>query len=515
MDYSGFDHKAPDYTEVLRIRAEKLAAIRANPSCLPALKRHYQNNIAQFINDWGMTFDPRNPEIGLPSTVPFVLFPKQQEWIDWLVDRWKSREDGLTEKSREMGLSWLSVSVACSIFIFYKGIVVGFGSRKEEYVDKLGDPKSLFWKARQFINLLPVEFRPEGWSEDKHALYMRIMNPENGSSIVGEAGDNIGRGARASIYFKDESAFLQNQATIDAALSMTSNCKIDISTPNGNANAFAVKRHSGKVPVFTFHWRDDPRKDEAWYQKQKNTLDPVILAQEVDIDYNASSSDVWIPGDIIENAQGIGPADIVPVGKWRVGVDAAHMGDDVSVAHFRKGRLNLPQKEWSQVDGVKLAYAIIEACDDLNDQVEAIIIELDGPGVSCYDTLKNSNKYADVTFGVHTGARLKDGKNYNIRAKLWRDGRDYLASPPISLARSPELKAQLSSMKYKYKDGLLLMQDKPQYKSEYGRSPDNADSFILTFADLAVVKKKNINSFPTQQNRKSPHRVGSMAKRRR
>jgi phage terminase large subunit len=37
-----------------------------------------------FITDWGMTFDPRNPELGLPAVVPFVLFPKQEEFIDWL-----------------------------------------------------------------------------------------------------------------------------------------------------------------------------------------------------------------------------------------------------------------------------------------------------------------------------------------------------------------------------------------------------------------------------------------------
>ncbi len=38
---------------------------------------------------------------------------------------------------------------------------------------------------------------------------------------------------------------------------------------------------SGKVPVFVFDWRDDPRKDQAWYDKQRINLDPVVLAQEV------------------------------------------------------------------------------------------------------------------------------------------------------------------------------------------------------------------------------------------
>jgi phage terminase large subunit len=170
-----------------------------------------------------------------------------------------------------MGLSWLCVGFAVWMFLFWPGTVVGFGSRKEEYVDDLSDPKSLFWKIRNFIALLPQEFQPAGWNEKKHAPYMAAVNPENGSRIVGEAGDNIGRGARTSIYFKDESAFYERPEKIDAALSQTSNCKIDVSTPNGEGNPFARKRKSGKVKVFTFHWRDDPRKGQAWYDKQVAT----------------------------------------------------------------------------------------------------------------------------------------------------------------------------------------------------------------------------------------------------
>ena len=274
-----FDFKNPDYNRIYELRAERLQRIREQPELLPGLKEHYKNNPVDFINDWGMTFDPRNAEIGLPTVIPFLLFPKQAEFINWIVARWRNREDGLGEKSRDMGVSWLCVAIAAWMFLFHEGTVVGFGSRKEEYVDKIGDPKSLFWKLRKFIELLPKEFRPAQYE----APHMRIVNHDNGSSIVGEAGDNIGRGNRTSIYFKDESAFYEHAEAIDAALSQTSNCKIDISTPNGNGNPFYRKRHAGRIPVFSFHWKDDPRKDEAWYNKQRATLDPVIVAQEIDI----------------------------------------------------------------------------------------------------------------------------------------------------------------------------------------------------------------------------------------
>ncbi|SPA44612.1 TerL protein [Cupriavidus taiwanensis] len=476
-----FDFRAPDYERIYKLRAERLERIRATPGMLAGLKEHYKHNPVDFINDWGMTFDPRNAEIGLPTVIPFLLFPKQADFVAWVMERWQGRQDGLAEKSRDMGVSWLCVAVAVWMWLFWPGTVVGFGSRKEEYVDKIGDPKSLFWKLRQFVSLLPAEFRPVGWNEAKHAPHMRVVNPENGSTIVGEAGDNIGRGNRTSIYFKDESAFYEHPDAIDAALSQTSNCKIDVSTPNGNGNPFYRKRHSGKVSVFSFHWREDPRKDDAWYQKQKATLDAVIVAQEIDIDYNASVSDAWIPGDLIAAAQSNGPADVQPVGGWVIGVDAAHFGNDESVLHMRKGRLNLPQVFRRGLDGIQLAAVVEEEARKLSSPPVGIVIELDGPGVSCFDQLRKG-RYGDVVVGVHTGTRLSDDRNYNLKAKLWRDAKEYLQQPPVAMPQDPELKSQLGSVKYKFKDGLLLMQAKKEYKAEFGKSPDRADAFVLTFA---------------------------------
>lgn len=483
---------SPDYQAEYEKRAKRLERIRADPSILPGLKEFYKDHPVEFITDWGMTFDPRNAEVGLPTTVPFLLFPKQAEFITWLRDRWLGREDGLAEKSRDMGVSWLCVGFGVWMFLFHSGTVIGFGSRKEEYVDKLGDPKSLFWKIRQFINLLPSEFRPEGWDQKKHAPFMSIVNPENGAAIVGEAGDNIGRGNRTSIYFKDESAFYERPESIDAALSQTSNCKIDVSTPNGNGNPFYRKRHGGKIKVFSFHWRDDPRKGSDWYAKQQNDLDPVVLAQEVDIDYNASTADSWISGTLVEAAQRLGPADVEPNGPWAIGVDAAHMGDDESVITKRRGLLTLPQVSHRKLDGPALAAAVEEECRTLEDSgglIGSIVIELDGPGVSAYDILKRG-KWADQVIGVHTGATLKDDRNYNVKAKLWRMGNEYLKRGGCSMPIDPELKSQLSSYRYGYKDGLLLMEPKKDYKKRLGKSPDRADSWILTFAERARPKQK-------------------------
>jgi phage terminase large subunit len=485
-----FDFKKPDYATAYRWRADRLARIRAmSPEEFGMVWTFYRDNPAQWVTDWGLTFDPRNVEIGLPAVVPFLLFKRQEEFFTWLYERWRNREDGLVEKSRDMGISWLCVAAAVHMWTFHAGTVVGFGSRKEEYVDKLGDPKSLFWKVRQFIDLLPVEFRPRGYQPKAHAPHMRIQNPDSGAVIVGEAGDNIGRGNRTSLYLKDESAFYERPDAIDAALSQTSNCKIDLSTPNGNGNAFYRKRHSGRIPVFTFHWRDDPRKDDAWYDRQVATLDSVIVAQEINIDYNASTNNAWINGESFDAAFKLGPGDVQALGPKIIGVDAAHFGDDESVIRLRRGRVSPPALHCAKLDGPDLAGRVADFADNY-DGVDAIVIELDGPGVSCYDALKRHPKYGAVTVGVHTGARMNNGKDFNLRAKAWRGMRDWLEAGPVSVDRDDKLKSQACAMKYGYKDGLLLMQSKKEYKKEMQCSPDRADGLMLTFA-IDVMPKKD------------------------
>lgn len=342
----GFDFRNPDYAAVLAWRAEKLQAIRKDPALLAACKVHYKENPADFINDWGMTFDPRNVERDLPAIVPFILFPKQREWVDWCVRKWKAQESAPVEKSRDMGMSWLSVAVGVTLGIFNKGVVIGYGSRKEEYVDKIGDPKSLFWKAREFTMLLPPEFRG-GFKRGKTDPHMRLLFPESESSMIGEAGDNIGRGNRASIYFVDEAAFLERPDLIEASLSQTTNCRIDISTPNGMGNPFAEKVKSGKYDTFTFHWRDDPRKDDEWYQKQVNKLDPVTVAQEIDLNYSASVEGVLIPSAWVQAAIGADKRLGINIdGPVTSALDVADKGKDSNAQSFRRGIKLFAVDEW-------------------------------------------------------------------------------------------------------------------------------------------------------------------------
>ena len=491
-----FDWRNPDYDAVYTERGERLLRLRAQPELIAPLKEFYRENPAKFITDWGMTTDPRNAELGLPTTVPFLLFPRQVDFINWLHARWKSREDGLAEKSRDMGVSWLCVGFAVWMWMFYPGSVVGFGSRKEEYVDKIGDPKSLFWKIRQFINLLPEEFRPSGWNDQKHAPHMRVLNADNGAAIVGEAGDNIGRGNRTSLYIKDESSHYEHADAIDAALSQTSNCKIDVSTPNGAGNPFYRKRHGGKIHVFVFDWKDDPRKDKEWYRKQVETLDPVIVAQEIDRDYESSVSDAFIPGEIVTAAQMRGPADVQAIGGLRVGIDVARFGDDKTVLTFRRGRVLLKQVSLKKLDTVQVAGRAKIEIDAYKDTPEQIAVDVIGIGSGVADMLRAW--YGDIVVDVNSAERMGNGQDYNLRAFMWREMREWLKT--ASLPADQDIKSELTSLRYLFKGGETLIESKEVAKARGVKSPDHADSLALTFAKAARPKRRAPTMQPWRPN---------------
>ena len=272
-----------------------------------ALMAYYATHPADWIEDYCFTYDPRRPGL---KTIPFLLFPRQREFIEFLQGCVRDKESGLVEKCRDGGLTWLAGAFALHQWIFISGSSIGFGSRKEQLVDKLGDPDSIFEKIRIMMRLLPPWMMPVWFNPREHSTYMKLINPETGATVTGEAGDNIGRGGRKSLYFKDESAHYERPELIEASLGDTTDVQIDISSVNGSANIFYRRRMAGevwhptadmtpgKVRVFIYDWRDDPRKTLEWYEKRRTKAIAEgllhIFAQEVDRDYSGSIEGIII-----------------------------------------------------------------------------------------------------------------------------------------------------------------------------------------------------------------------------
>ena len=89
---------------------------------------------------------------------------------------------------------------------------------------------------------------------------------------------------------------------------------------------------------------------------------------------------------------------------------------------------------------------------------------------------------------VNSALRLSDGKNYNLRALMWQQMKDWLET--ASIPNDQELRASLTALRYGYKAGEMLIESKEEAKKRGIKSPDEADSLALTFAFPGSPKKR-------------------------
>jgi phage terminase large subunit len=110
-----------------------------------------------------------------------------------------------------------------------------------------------------------------------------------------------------------------------------------------------------------------------------------------------------------------------------------------------------------------------------------------GVGAGVADQLRllypaKNDRTPSIVVDVNSSIRVDDGVNYNVRAQMWDNGREWLKQQPCSLPKDGELKAELCAPRYYFKGGLRLIESKEDLKKRQVKSPDRADSLMLTFA---------------------------------
>ncbi|WP_446906140.1 terminase [Acinetobacter baumannii] len=504
------------------------AAIEQNELSIQAEIYKCSKDPVHWFNNWIWTYDPRGMAFGLPANIPFVLRPKQVELVAWLEERESTQTHGLIEKSRDEGMSYVVLGFFLHRWLFVEGFAGGVGSRKEELVDKKGDPKTLFHKFRDMFSKMPDWLKPKGFVEKVHDNYMRIINPDNGATITGEAGDNIGRGGRTTMYFLDEWAFVERQEAVDAAISQNTNVHIKGSTPNGIGDRFHQDRFSGRYAVFTMPWRDNPDKNWTvtyngkviypWYEKQLATLDDVVLAQEVDINYAASVEGVLIPSTWVQAAiDAHKKLQIEPTGDRIGGLDVADEGKDKNSFAARHGVVMTYLATWSgKGDDI---FGTTQKAMDLcfEKSIDTLFYDADGLGAGCrgdarvinekrrelglseinVESFRGSGSVHDPE-GEMVEKRLNKDFFANLKAQSWwslrlrfqetfraLEGRDYdpdmiisLSTEDIDAKELALLTTELSQPTYtKNGVGKILVNKQPDGTA----SPNRADSVMICF----------------------------------
>lgn len=485
-----------------------------------------------FLNDWAWLYEPRNPGRGLPARLPLTLRPRQVAFIRYLQDLRARRRNGLVEKSRDEGMTWIVIGYYVHCWLFEPGFSGGLGSRKLDLVDKLGDLDTLFEKARFLLQQLPDFLLPKSFSEKFHSKQGLLVNPDNGASIKGEGGDNIGRGGRSSMYFVDEHAKVPHADNVHAALSQNTDVIVYGSTPHGRANLFARIRHA-LIPgnpwdVFTFHWRDNPDKNYAlelpasngrgaelvhpWYLFEKSkAVDLPLFEQEVDISYDAETLNQIILGSWVQAARQFRPAPApeAPVG---AGLDVSDTGVDLTVYASHQGPAVLRLEELQSSGAPEAAHALA-----LQDGVSVFQYDRNGVGASVAATLGRRTDLPYVIRGVFNGGKPSETvyddsptpahlrfANFAMECwwrlrlrfqKTWERVEQNVDHPDdecISLANLPPgealntLMAELSQAtmsRVGTSDKLTVHK-----KGESGHSPNHAEALLYAFASAPPVE---------------------------
>lgn len=230
-----------------------------------------------YINTFCTTYSPKDSMIGYPIT-PFVTYEFQDEAILNLVECIGIGQDVAMPKSREMGASWIGLTVLEWCWHFKDWLSFLMVSRKEDLVDKKGVPGSLFWKI-DFLHryqprwLLPTNRWLQGKDPNRRALH--LANADNDSVIDGESTtENVGVGDRRTALFIDEFGAFETDAgySVLRGTRDVTNCRIFNSTPRGQ-NAFYDVVEKTAARIVRMHWSSHPLKNRGLYKADVNGVD--------------------------------------------------------------------------------------------------------------------------------------------------------------------------------------------------------------------------------------------------
>ena len=113
-----------------------------------------------------------------------------------------------------------------------------------------------------------------------------------------------------------------------------------------------------------------------------------------------------------------------------------------------------------------------------------------GLGAGVADRL---SEMGDNVFEVNVAEKPTDEVKFrNLKAEIWWNIGRRFSEKDIKLTwKDEELRRELSSVSYEYRNGKIMLEPKDKVKERIGRSPDKADAYIIGLytLDNAVISK--------------------------
>lgn len=359
---------------------------------------------------------------------------------------------------------------------------------------------ALFSEIKLWLNALPpalrecfdaqtdrIEHRGMPESIFISARTSRAENPEALQGVHAEGG--------RVILIADEASGVPEQVFEAAAGSMSGrNCTtILLGNPTRTSGFFFDTHHrlremwwTRTVSCLTSE-RVDPdfiADMQARYGEDSNAYRVRVLGQ-----FPRSDDDTLISLELVQAAMERDIAIDDGAAKYW-GVDVARFGTDRSVLTKRWGRV-VPEKPraWRGLDLMQLCGAIKAEWDATGSQARPIEIFVDviGIGAGVVDRLREMGLPVRGINVAESPAFDPNGQYLNLRAELWGKGKAWLMARDCRLPQDENL-LELAVPRYSFgSNGKMKIESKEDMKKRGLRSPDFADSFLLTLAGDAAI----------------------------
>lgn len=333
----------------------------------------------------------------------------------------------------------------------------------------------------------------EGFSFiDARSFPKQADENQQASALAGLHADNVA-------FFIDEAGMIPDAVinTADAALTTVSGhkkmarlvCTANPEEPKGLLYRAAMGRSIQKWAIYRISGDPDdpkraPRVSLSWAQEQIDMYGkdhPWVLVNVMG-KYPPTGTTKLISEEEIYASQ---HRDIhestVKNSQLRLGVDVARGGVDSTCFAKRRGLKGYPiEAVSSSDDGSQIASKIAFMHQD--QKVERVFVDnTGGYGSSTIDHLKHF-PHIDITPVVYN-SKAQDLRYFNKRTEMWVRMRDWIRDGG-QLPNDPILAEEILMPNVYFLNGVLRLEEKEQIKTRLGRSPDRADAFAQTFADV-------------------------------
>ena len=183
---------------------------------------------------------------------------------------------------------------------------------------------------------------------------------------------------------------------------------------------------------------------------------------------------------------------IEPEGKIVWGLDVARFGNDRTALCRRRGNVVTHKVlTWRNKDTMQVAGIIGRMFEELDsfEQPSTIVVDVIGIGSGVVDRMAELGL---PVIGINVSESPAIGEKFSrLRDELWWRAREWFEQMNCALPDDETLMGELATVRYGIKsDGKIKVESKDEMKKRGLPSPDVADAFVLTFAEVGRGRQK-------------------------